>query len=280
MSAKTTSLSRSQHDSESWREALAHWSAKAWRSTAWGLLGVGLLFAAWLGFALWRGNPLLLPTPAQVLDGLAALTSSGVLFGDLLNSLRRVFVGFFLAAGVAVPLGLVLSYSQRLGAIFVPVVTLLRPIPPIAWIPLAILWFGLSEGSSYYITTVAAFFPIFLSVYGGGLAVERQHIRAAESLGATRFVILTRVFLPSAAPSILTGLRIGLGQAWMAVVTAELVAAQSGLGYRIQLSRLNLETAEVIACMVVIGVLGAAMTSALGWAEERLLPWQGTGRKG
>lgn len=276
MSAETTSLSRSRNDTESWREALAHWSAKAGRSTAWGLLGVGLLFAAWLGFALWRGNPLLLPTPAQVLDGLAALTSSGVLFGDLLNSLRRVFVGFFLAAGLAVPLGLVLSYSQRLGAIFVPVVTLLRPIPPIAWIPLAILWFGLSEGSSYYITTVAAFFPIFLSVYGGGLAVERQHIRAAESLGAKRFVILTRVFLPSAAPSILTGLRIGLGQAWMAVVTAELVAAQSGLGYRIQLSRLNLETAEVIACMVVIGVLGAAMTSALGWAEERLLPWQVT----
>lgn len=236
-------------------------------------LGIGLFLCLWMVFALAKDNATLLPAPAEVIRGLASLATSGVLDADILASLRRVFAGFLLAALLAVPLGLALAFSQRFGAVLLPVINLLRPIPPIAWIPLAILWFGLGEGSAFYITAVAAFFPIFLTTYDGGAQIDRQHIRAATSLGAGSGTILRAIYLPAAAPSVLTGLRIGLGQAWMAVVTAELIAAQSGLGYRIQLSRLNLETAEVIACMAVIGILGAAMTGLLKQAEKRLLPW-------
>jgi ABC-type nitrate/sulfonate/bicarbonate transport system, permease component len=236
-------------------------------------LGMGIFLALWLVFALLKGNATLLPAPAEVVRGLVALGASGVLAADIFASLRRVFGGFFLAGLLAVPLGLGLAYFRRAGAVVLPVINLLRPIPPIAWIPLAILWFGLGEGSAFYITAVAAFFPIFLTTYDGGTQVDRQHIRAAASLGAGSGIILRSIYLPAAAPAVLTGLRIGLGQAWMAVVTAELIAAQSGLGFRIQLSRLNLETAEVIACMAVIGILGASMTGLLKLLEKRLLPW-------
>lgn len=249
----------------------AGWPAvKRWAAAG---LGVGIFLSLWLVFALLKDNATLLPAPAEVVRGLVALATSGVLDGDILASLRRVFAGFFLASSLAVPLGLLLAFFPRLGAILLPIINLLRPIPPIAWIPLAILWFGLGEGSAFYITAVAAFFPIFLTTYDGGTNVDRQHIRAAASLGARSLTILRSIYLPAAAPAVLTGLRIGLGQAWMAVVTAELIAAQSGLGFRIQLSRLNLETAEVIACMAVIGILGAAMTGLLKQAEKRLLPW-------
>jgi ABC-type nitrate/sulfonate/bicarbonate transport system permease component len=236
-------------------------------------LGVGIFLSLWLIVALAKGNATLLPAPAEVVRGLAALASSGVLGADVFASLRRVFGGFLLAGLLAVPLGLGLAYFQRLGTVILPIINLLRPIPPIAWIPLAILWFGIGEGSAFYITAVAAFFPIFLTTYDGGIQLDRQHIRAAASLGAGSWIILKSIYLPAAAPAVLTGLRIGLGQAWMAVVTAELIAAQSGLGFRIQLSRLNLETAEVIACMAVIGILGASMTGILKLLEKRLLPW-------
>lgn len=235
--------------------------------------GIGIFLSLWLGAALLKGNATLLPVPLEVARGFVNLASSRVLEADILASLRRVFTGFLLASSLAVPLALTLACHQRLGAVILPVVNLLRPIPPIAWIPLSILWFGLGEGSAFYITAVAAFFPIFLTTYDGGRNVDRQHILAATSLGASQLSILRAIYLPAAAPAVLTGLRIGLGQSWMAVVTAELIAAQSGLGFRIQLSRLNLETAEVIACMAVIGVLGAVMTGLLKVAEKRLLPW-------
>jgi ABC-type nitrate/sulfonate/bicarbonate transport system permease component len=188
--------------------------------------------------------------------------------------LRRVFGGFAIAAVIAPPLALVLASSWTLRCIMLPLVTLLRPIPPIAWIPLAILWFGLGDPPSYFITALAAFFPIFLNAFAGGQHLEREHVNAARSLGAGRASLLVRIMMPSALPMIATGLRIGLGQAWMAVVTAELVAAQSGLGFMIQASRLNLETSRVLVGMTLIGMLGALMTAALGVIERRLIvPW-------
>ena len=114
-----------------------------------------------------------------------------------------------------------------------PVLALLRPIPPIAWVPIAILWFGLGDSPSYFVTAVAAFFPIFINALAGVGIVEEQHLRAARCLGAGRLALIRFVYLPSALPNVFTGLKVGLGQSWMAVVTAELIAAQSGLGYMI-----------------------------------------------
>jgi NitT/TauT family transport system permease protein len=239
-----------------------------------GAIGIALFLAGWT-LAAWRlHNVVLLPSPAQVVGAYGNLLADGSLLRDVRASLLRVFAGFGIAASLAVPIALLLAYSWPLRCMVLPLITLIRPIPPIAWIPLSILWLGLGDPPSYLITAIAAFFPIFINSFAGGLAIEREHVNAARSLGARRRALLLRIMLPSALPMIVTGLKIGLGQSWMAVVTAELIAAQSGLGYMIQVSRLNLETASVLVGMTVIGLLGAIMTSLLGVAERRLiLPW-------
>jgi ABC-type nitrate/sulfonate/bicarbonate transport system permease component len=235
--------------------------------------GIIMFLAIW-ALASRALNPVLLPYPPAVFEAYRELIADGSLMKDMGASLARVFGGFAIAAIVAPPVALLLGYSWHLRCLILPLVTLIRPIPPIAWIPLAILWFGLGDPPSYFITALAAFFPIFLSSFAGAQALEKEHINAARSLGAGAGALLLRVMLPSALPHIATGLRIGLGQAWMAVVTAELVAAQSGLGFMIQASRLNLETARVLVGMTLIGILGASMTASLSLIERKLIvPW-------
>jgi NitT/TauT family transport system permease protein len=240
------------------------------------LAAVGIVaFLALWSFASSRlDNVVLLPSPLAVLASYRNLIADGTLAADTRASIVRVFGGFLIAAVVAIPLALLLAYSRILRGIVMPVITLLRPIPPIAWIPLAILWMGLGDPPSYFITAIAAFFPIFLNAFAGGTSLQQEHVNAARSLGARAPALLVTVMLPSALPNIATGLRIGLGQAWMAVVTAELIAAQSGLGYMIQISRLDLETPRVLVGMTVIGLLGAVMIGGLGIIERRLIvPW-------
>jgi ABC-type nitrate/sulfonate/bicarbonate transport system permease component len=191
------------------------------------------------------------------------------------SAMPPVLGGFAIAAAIAVPLALLMAFSRRVGLLFSPIITFLRPIPPIAWIPIAILWFGIGDRPSYFITAIAAFFPIFINSYAGGHAVRPEHVHAARSLGAGPRALFLRIYLPSAMPMIATGLRIGLGQSWMAVVTAELIAAHSGLGYMIQANRLALETGLVLVGMCVIGLLGAAMSVLLEALERHVLvPWK------
>lgn len=239
-----------------------------------GTTGLALFGSIWTWASANLGNDVLLPSPLSVLSTYVELLADGSLVKDVGASLFRVLAGFSIASTIAVPLALVLAYSRILRGLVMPLIALIRPIPPIAWIPLAILWMGLGDPPSYFITSIAAFFPIFLNAFAGGTSLQQEHVNAARSLGAGPFGLLTKVMLPSALPMIVTGLRIGLGQAWMAVVTAELIAAQSGLGYMIQISRLSLETSRVLVGMTVIGLLGAVMIGSLGVLERRLIvPW-------
>jgi NitT/TauT family transport system permease protein len=240
----------------------------------WATVGFAAFLGAWQLTSILLKNPILLPEPLAVGKALLELGGDGILWTDIIASLRRVLMGFLSAAVIAVPLALLLAYFTTARRIVLPVITLLRPIPPIAWIPLAILWFGLGDKPGYFITGIAAFFPIFINVFSGGLSVESEHVHAARCLGAKRWALLRWIYLPSALPLVWTGLRIGLGQAWMAVVTAELIAAHSGLGFFIQMSRTNLETANVLVGMLVIGVIGSVMTAGLAWAERVVLPWR------
>ena len=245
-------------------------------SAALGAVGIAVFIAVW-AFASDALNPVLLPYPTAVIEAYRELIADGSLAKDVSASLVRVFGGFALAALIAPPLALLLGYFWTLRCLVLPLITLIRPIPPIAWIPLAILWFGLGDPPSYFITALAAFFPIFLSSFAGAQALQEEHVNAARSLGAKTDALLLLIMLPSALPLIVTGLRIGLGQAWMAVVTAELIAAQSGLGFMIQASRLNLETSRVLVGMTLIGMLGASMTATLTLIERRLIvPWNYT----
>lgn len=242
-----------------------------------GLGGVALLLAVWALAAHRIGNPILLPQPTALWDGLRETLADATLGRDVAASLKRVLFGFALASATAVPLALAVVSSRPLRQLVLPLLGLLRPIPPIAWVPVAILWFGLGDRPSYFVTAVAAFFPVFVNSLAGASAVEDQHLRAARCMGAGRLAVLRFVYLPSALPSVFTGLKIGLGQSWMAVVTAELVAAQSGLGYMIELNRVQLETPKVFVGMLVIAVIGALMTFALGRAEAVIFPWRTKG---
>jgi len=250
--------------------ALPAWAANA----LWTAVGIGLLLLVWTLVALKLDNAVLLPTPAAVFVGAGSLLHDGSLVKDIVASLQRVFVGFLIAAGIGVPLAMLLAHYVILRRTVLPVINIIRPIPPIAWIPIAILWFGIGNKPSYFITAIAAFFPVFINSFFGGMSVDDHHVNAAKCLGARKASLVLLVLFPSALPMIWTGLKIGLGQSWMAVVTAELIAAQSGLGYMIQVSRLNLETAHVLVGMVTIGVLGALMTLGLGWIERFVLPWR------
>ena len=259
--------------------------AGRWRTPARAVLlgasGIAVLLVAWTLAARRLDNPILLPVPRALWGGLRETLADGTLMRDVAASLGRVLCGFGLAAATAVPLALAVIALRPLRQLVLPVLALLRPIPPIAWVPIAILWFGLGDRPSYFVTAVAAFFPIFVNSLAGAAAVEEQHLRAARCLGAGRLALLRFVYLPSALPAVFTGLKVGLGQSWMAVVTAELVAAQSGLGYMIELNRLQLETPRVFVGMLLIAVIGAAMTFVLGRAEALAFPWRaGTDRKG
>ncbi|SDU12395.1 NitT/TauT family transport system permease protein [Verrucomicrobium sp. GAS474] len=248
-----------------------------WRRLGpWLLGGTGILLflGGWSAVALAFHNAILVPSPWEVAASVGDLVKDGTLLGDLGASLRRVFLGFGIAAGLSVPLALAMGAITPLRWLLLPVVSLLRPIPPIAWIPMAILWFGIGDASGCFITALAAFFPVFINTLGAALSVEPQYLRAARCLGAGRLTLLTRVYLPSSLPAVWTGLKIGLGQSWMAVVTAELVAAQSGLGYMIQLNRIQLETPRVFVGMIVIAITGTAMTVGLERLERVLFPWR------
>ncbi|MCB4792560.1 MAG: ABC transporter permease [Elusimicrobia bacterium] len=219
-------------------------------------------------------NHFIIASPVEVLRSIYRMLETGALIQDICASLKRVFVGFIISIIIGVPLGLFLGRSRELKPYFLPVLEVLRPIPPIAWIPLAILWFGLRDTSSYFITMIASFFPIFLNSFAGAENVEPVHINAALSLGANKQGILKKILLPSALPFIFTGIRVGLGVAWMSVIAAEMIAARSGLGYMIQLNRMMLETQNVIAGMIFIGLLGFLMNYLLLKFQKKLIPWK------
>ncbi len=218
-------------------------------------------------------NSFIMPAPSEIIKSFFSMLLKGPLLIDIYSSIKRVFVGFGCAFPVAVLLGMVLGWNKQLAQYFLPTIEFIRPIPPIAWIPLAILWFGVSDVSSYFITALASFFPIFINSFVGAESVEKVHINAALSLGASKKLIITDIIFPSALPSILAGMRIGLGVAWMSVIAAELIAAQSGLGYMIQLHRMLLNTPKVIAGMVAIGIIGFLMNLFILYLESKLTPW-------
>ncbi len=229
---------------------------------------VGLL--AWEGLARALSSPTL-PPASQVAVFAVGMVDEGGLGEDLATSLARVLVGYGLAAVAGLGLGGLVALGGAVGAGVLGAVQLLRPIPPIAWVPLAILWCGLGDKSAWFIVFVGAFFPIFTQVAWALAGTPAPYLELGESLGASRWLVLTRIRFPAAAPGVLAGLRTGLGLAWTSVVAAELVGAQSGLGYRIQMHRLVLETEGVLVGMACIGALGFGMDVAARGLERRIL---------
>lgn len=218
-------------------------------------------------------NPVLLPAPATLAASAWELIADGILQRHTLASLNRVLTGFLLAAVCGLGLGVLLGWSPVLSDLFRPIVEALRPIPPIAWTPIAILWFGVGNAPSYFLVFIGAIFPVFINTFSAVRNIDRAQINAALCLGAKPGILIRDVLIPASLPVIFPGLRIALGVGWMCVVAAELIAAQSGLGYMIQQNRVLLQTQNVVTGMATIGVVGFAMSAVMERLERRLIPW-------
>ncbi|MEO0035872.1 MAG: hypothetical protein RLZZ501_1895 [Pseudomonadota bacterium] len=234
-----------------------------------------LLLACWQAlYALGLIRPILLPPPSQVAVAFVELAGSGELLRHLGISLLRVLEGFALAALVGLALGVAIGLSRRLDHATDLLVQLIKPIPPIAWIPLAILWFGIGEGGKVFIIFLGALFPVLVNTIDGIRQTDHRHVELARILEVGRVRFITHVVLPGALPAIMTGLRVGLMVAWMCVVAAELIAASSGVGYLIMDARQLSQTDRVLVGMITIGAMGKLLDLVLKLVETRLITWK------
>lgn len=213
----------------------------------------------------------LLPPPTVVGTTFVKLLMSGSLLTNALVSLARVLVAWLISAVIAVPLGVLMARNGTTERLIDPLIELFRPISPLAWIPLAILWFGIGESGKIFIIFIATFFPILLNTVHGVKHIDPVLLRAGRVLGCSTHVSLFwRVMLPAALPSILVGLRVSFGTGWAAIIAAELVAASSGLGYLIANGMEILRSDLVMVGMIVIGVIGVAVDSLFKLALSRI----------
>lgn len=209
--------------------------------------------------------------PAQ--SGWFAWALSGEMLHDAWSSLYRVVLGFAVGAGLALPLGLLMGTSPRIYALMDPLIQVLRPIPPIAYIPLAILWFGLGNPPAVFLIAIGAFFPVLMNTIAGVRHVDGIYPRAARNLGAGPLTMFVRVILPAATPYILAGARIGIGTAFIVVIVSEMIAVNAGLGFRILEAREFMWSDKIIAGMFTIGFLGLAIDIAMNRLNNHLLRW-------
>ncbi len=211
------------------------------------------------------------PTPLEVVRGTIELAQKGVLHRYIISSVFRVVWSFLLAAAVGVPFGLFLGWSARAAQAFNPILQLLRPISPIAWIPLSILWLGLSEAAPMFLLFLASVFPITVAAMASVRNIQQNYLRAARNFGLSRWAMFVHVILPATMPQILTGLRIALGIAWLVVVAAEMVVVNpraGGLGYLILDSRSAGRYDLVVAGMLIIGVIGLLLDLLIRQVEH------------
>jgi NitT/TauT family transport system permease protein len=230
-----------------------------WEKFFWPLLALGLLLALWHYSVIWSATKVF-PSPQNVEKGLAELLHKHVLWADIGDSLRRVALGFGAAVVLGIPLGLTLGWYPALNQVVNPVMQFLRPISPIAWIPVAIVFFGIGDRPAVFLVFLSAFFPIVVACVSGVSNVPAIFRRAGRNFGLSPAQILTRVVFPAALPQILIGLRIALGVAWLVVVAAEMIAVDSGLGFLVIDSRNSGKRYDlVVAAMLAIGLIGLAL---------------------
>lgn len=239
------------------------------------LLVIALLIAGWWLIVARSDSPIF-PTPLQVVTGAWDLAQDGTLAEHIFASLFRVGAGFGLAFLVAVPLGLWMGWVSGAYYTLNPLFQMLRPISPIAWIPVAILWFGVGNLSPIFLIFISSVFPMMVQTTVGVRTIDRRYLRAAANFGVSRQMLFRRVVIPAVLPEIIVGMRIGLGVAWLVVVAAEMVALNSGLGYLIMDSRNAGNRYDlVIASMVIIGVIGLLLDGATRLLERmKTVKWR------
>ena len=246
------------------------------------LVSAGLMFAAWW-IASHTGwvKPLFLPRPEAIWiafqQSLAGDIDGHTLYGHFAASVARVFAAFVLAVTVAVPVGLAMGVSRVARGVFDPPIEFYRPLPPLAYLPLMVIWFGIGETSKIILLFLAIFAPVALAARAGVRSVSQEQIQAARSMGASPWQVVLHVIAPGALPEILVGLRIGMGVGWTTLVAAEMVAADAGLGKMVFNAANFLRTDVVMLGTIVIGIVAFAFEMLMRWVEKRAAPWKGKG---
>ena len=240
---------------------------KLWKALP-SLAVMALLIGIWWLIVV-ETRSVIFPTPGQVLTGTIELIRNGSLWEHVGASLFRVGAGFFLAVLFAVPLGLWMGWVRGAFVTLNPILQMLRPISPIAWIPIAILWFGVGNASPIYLIFISSVFPMVVQTITGVHTIDRRYLRAAANFGVSRATLFRQVVIPATLPQIIVGMRIGLGVAWLVVVAAEMIALRSGLGYLIIDSRNAGNRYDlVIAGMIIIGLIGLMLDGLMRLLER------------
>ncbi|ANY90516.1 MULTISPECIES: taurine ABC transporter permease TauC [Pseudomonas] len=238
-----------------------------------------LLLAWWLVTAAGWIEPLFLPSPADILAKAWTLLTQGYMDASLWQhlgaSLGRIGLALLAATLTAIPIGLAIGHNRVARGILDPLIEFYRPIPPLAYLPLIVIWCGIGELSKVLLIYLAIFAPIAIATATGVRTVDPAKLRAAQSLGATKAQLIRHVILPSALPDILTGIRIGLGVGWSTLVAAELIAATSGLGFMVQSAAQFLVTDVVVLGILLIALIAFALEMGLRVLQRKLVPWHG-----
>jgi NitT/TauT family transport system permease protein len=230
-----------------------------WEKFFWPVLAFAVFLATWYYSVLWSASKTF-PSPLDVTRGIVELFHKGVLWNYIGDSLRRVAMGFGVAVVLGIPTGLTLGWYPAAAQVVNPVIQMLRPISPIAWIPVSIVWFGIGDAAAIYLIFLGAFFPIVVASMNGVRNVPSMFRRAGRNFGLMPAQLLAKVVFPAALPQIIVGLRIALGIAWLVVVAAEMIAVDSGLGYLVIDARNSGKRYDlVVAAMLMIGTIGLAL---------------------
>lgn len=215
-----------------------------------------------------------IPGPLTVLAEMQKLSTNPVFYTHILASLERIYLGFSLAACLGIVCGMLIGWYRPVEDLLFPIIELVRPIPAVAWVPLAIMLWPTERSSIVYITGLGAFFPIVLNTIHGVEGIDKMLIRAATSLGASRWAIFRDVVFPGALPNIVTGLSVGMGVSWICLISAEMVAGQYGIGYYTWVAYSVVKYPSIVVGMLTIGILGMASSALVYAVGSKLMPWR------
>jgi taurine transport system permease protein len=248
-----------------------------WNILVFGAAGLTVFLGGWeLSVRLGIVDPFFLPAPSAVIERMGQLAGGpdAVLWHDIRMSATRVLTGFLLSAVIGVPAGLLMGMNPVVRAVLNPIVSIIRPLPALSWIPLSMLWLGIDEQQKYAIVFMGSFASVLVYTTDATLRVEQTLIAAARNLGANRLQVIRYVVLPGALPNILSGLKVVLAIAWTCVISAEMVGANSGLGFRIWTAKEWSDTGQVLVGMLSISITVLLLDIAFRGLEHLLLPWQ------
>jgi len=254
--------------------ALAARSVHRFRYAAISVVSAGVFIGLWEYLAWIRAiDPEFFPPPSHVWGELIKLLSDGTLLIYIAESARRVLLGFVLSSAVGIPLGILLGTFLPFRWIVQPLISIIRPLPSLAWIPLSLLWLGIGESQKYAIVFMGTLAPLVVFVTDATLRIEPIYVRAAQNLGASRWRIMWEVVLPGALPSIISALKVTLALAWTCIISAEMVGSKDGLGYLIWNAKDWSNVGQVMVGMLAISATVLTLDSVVRLVEHRLIPW-------